>query len=546
MATNTTKQPVPLPRIDPPAFRDDFGHDADKSEQLREEWSKRVRRWTEAAIVGDPWTRVRDDNREAYFSLLDTPVAPGAQPAKIGWVAFPNRINVIFPNSSDAEKWHMADNGPPPVNNRPYRPEGPRGWQDEYCEWSVQSKDGKIVRVDFTCENREYWSCLWRVDPDRVVELYRELLPPELAAQVKKEDLYLLRDGRPVIERETGRPAYNPLNEWNSSTSTGAIHLVSRPNTLFAEIELAAAATILREHDGRPVTDEVELIRCSFYGTEGRNSDPHIGAQVNAVVRSSNVRVSLMNPVGLYIQNPDFSRFELPPHAPPGRKPSDYWKLVRGTPGFGLHATFAVPEADGFTVGDITIDGVPIESGAQIAQTFDIALSAASVPSARPPVALACRSDRDPPLPAILDFNYVNLLLVDDYMDSPPATVHVEQGTTVENLGLWLSAGADLDVAVMFSGSGVTPWVKMKLRQPDGTVLLLLSVSVDSSASLGDRSITLRNPQGTEGPPTPGRIEVTAPGALAPASTAQEGWRLRDFVELAARIGARRHHPPHR
>ncbi|MGK3967560.1 hypothetical protein WMF38_25735 [Sorangium sp. So ce118] len=543
MATNTTKQPVPLPRIDPPAFRDDFDGDADKSAQLREEWSKRVHRWTEAAILGDPWGRLHDDHREAYFNLLETPVPPGTQSVKIGWGAFPNRINVIFPNSSDAEKWDMADSGPPPVNNRPYRPEGPRGWQDEYCEWSVQSKNGKIVRVDFTCENGEYWFCLWRVDPDRVVELYRELLPPELAAQVKKEDLYLFLDGQPLIERETGRPAYNPLNRWNSTTSSGAIHLVSRPNTLFAEIELAGAATILRERAGQPLTGEVELIRCSLYGAEGRNSDPHIGAQVNALVRSSNLRVSLMNPVGLYIQDPDFSRFELPPHAPRGRKPSDYWKLVRGTPGLGLHATFAVPEEDGFTVGDITIDGVPIAFGAQITQTFEIALSAVSVPLAKPPIALACRSDRDPPLPAILDFNYLNLLLAAQNIDSPPATIHVEQGTTMENLGLWLNTGADLDVAVMFSGSGVTPWVKEKVRQPDGTVLLLLSVSVDGSAPLGDRSITLRNPQGTEGPPTPGRFEVTAPGTLAPA---QEGLRLGDFGEFAARFGARRYHAPFR
>lgn len=539
----TTKKQRPLPRIDPPAFQNDFKHDPRKAEELRSEWSKHVRRWTESALLGNPWTRLRDENRESYFNLLDTPVAPGAQAAKIAWRAFPNRINTIFPNSGDAEKWSMADNGPPPVNGAPYRPQGPRGWQDEYCEWSVQSKDGKIVRVDFTCENHEYWATLWRVDPDRVVELYKELLPPRLAAQVKKEDLFLLYHDQPVIERETGRPAYNPLNKWNRTTSGGAIHLVSPPNTLFAEIELAAAATILREKDGQLLTDEVALIRCSQYGSEGRNSDPHIGARVNELVRDGHVRVSLMNPVGLYIQDPDFSSFALPPNAPPGKKPSDYWKLLRGTPGFGLHATFEVPEADGFTVGDITIDGVPIAFGAQITQTFDIALSGVAVTSTKTPSALACLSSRVPPLPTVDAFNDLNLLDAsgDNLEGSALRTVRIEQGTTVTNLALHLGSGAHRDVEVMFSGSGVTPRVQTRVSNDGSGVVLVLTIAVDSSAPLGDRSILLRNPGATVGPAAPGQLEVVAPGTLPKSPGGGRFVALEELDEIAKRIGAQRH-----
>ena len=540
----TTKKQRPLPRIDPPAFLDDFKHDSAKAKTLRSEWSKHIRRWSESALVGNPWTRVRDENREFYFSLLDTPVAPGAKVAKIAWRAFPNRINTLFPNSGDAEKWSMADNGPPPVNGAPYGPTGPRGWQDEYCEWSVQSKDGKIVRVDFTCENNEYWTTLWRVDPDRVVALYKGLLPPSLAAQVKKEDLYLLFHDNPVIERETGRPAYNPLNKWNRTTTGGAIHLVSPPNTLYAEIELAAAATILREKDGQPVTDEAALIGCSQYGSAGRNSDPHIGAQVNELVRESHVRVSLMNPVGLYIQDPDFSSFELPPNAPPGKKPSDYWKLLRGRTGLGLHATFEVPEADGFTVGDITIDGVPIAFGAQIAQTFDIALSGIAATATKAPGPLACLGKRAPLLPTVDAFNDLNLLEANsgELEGSSLRTVRIEQGTTVANLAMRVGNGADLAVEVMFSGSGVTPRVQERVPNDGGDgVVLLLTIAVDSSAPLGDRSILLRNPGAAVGPAAPGQLEVVAPGTLPKPPDVGRLVVAEEFGEIARRIGAQQH-----
>jgi hypothetical protein len=74
---------------------------------------------------------------------------------------------------------------------------------------------------------------------------------------VKKEDLYLLDEkGNSVIVRETGLPAYNPINKWNSGSSAienggGAVHLTSPPNSLGAEIYLGAAATILREVGGK-------------------------------------------------------------------------------------------------------------------------------------------------------------------------------------------------------------------------------------------------------------------------------------------------------
>ena len=152
-----------------------------------------------------------------------------------------------------------------------------------------------------------------------MLEIYRELIGP----QVQLEHLYL-RDGfgRVIVDRETGRPAYDDRNGWNSTTTLGVVHLICNQNSLLAEVYLAGQSTILRKtRDGRPITDQNELLNCGTSVVFGRNSDPTISVHVNDLVRS-NLRISLNNPVGLYLQEPAFERFQLPLHAPAGAKPS--------------------------------------------------------------------------------------------------------------------------------------------------------------------------------------------------------------------------------
>lgn len=71
---------------------------------------------------------------------------------------------------------------------------------------------------------------------------------------------------------------YNPRNKWNGSTDTGTIaHLIQRNNTLPAEIQIAADATVLRRDAsyGRLMTNIIELCgKGSAYGNDKRNSDP--------------------------------------------------------------------------------------------------------------------------------------------------------------------------------------------------------------------------------------------------------------------------------
>ncbi|MBX9838610.1 MAG: hypothetical protein K2X69_09905, partial [Silvanigrellaceae bacterium] len=294
----------------------------------------------------------------------------------------------------------------------------PRGWQDEYSEWSVtRNSDGKITRVDFVCENPEYWYTLWRVDPNAVAKKYQDTLNYGLPAnspnliKVNVEDLYLNDpiSGKPVFDPFTKKPSYNPLNKWNSgptslrgkTASGGAMHLTSSPNTLQTEVGLAGAATVQRNVGN---INSQTLICCSQYGQSFRNSDPFIGQSVNQVVGGPPAsRVSLANPIGLYIQTPNFSNYQLfdDPKLPSGAKVSDCWQVVRGhdilidpvtnkpfNGNFILHAIFQIPAswiAAGVTktIGDIKINsgGVssPIQWAGQIAQTYHVGLYARGI-----------------------------------------------------------------------------------------------------------------------------------------------------------------------
>ena len=531
----------PLPQFDTPAFQNDLT-DPSQAKELSQEWSESVNRWTETAILGDPWTVLNDNNRIYYYNPLDTDIpSEGTTAALISWIAFPNRILVTYPNNTFEQQMSFAEGGPhddgsfgppPPVNGKPYNPVGQRGWQDEYCEWiSQRNSSGKITQVDFTCENPEYWFVLWRIDPQRVLTLYQQLVSPS----VQLADLQLLdQNGQPVIERETGRPAYSPINKWNNQPSagatTGAVHLISPPNTLGAEIYLAAAATLLRDNPpGTPVTDPSALILCSRYGTPNRNSDPHIGSQVNNVIRGGGVELSLENPVGLYIQMPDFSSYQLPsdPHLPTGAQPSDCWQIIRGQEtiagfagNFILHARFALPQAwidagVSFTVGDIMIQGNPIQFGAQITQTFQIALRGLAIPTTLPAEQpQACQAPNPTPLPAPQQLQDLNLFQAGS---TSTAVVKVEQGQTTPNIAL-VTFAAQQGATIEFQGGGVTATTTKFQNLGGNFQLFVLSIDVTSSAPLGDQSLLLTNPDGTHGPAAPGLLTIVPPGSLGTAT----------------------------
>lgn len=280
-----------------------------------------------------------DSPRAQYYNATKTETADDAQTKEIAWTAFPRQIQIT--SISDVQRWQRAD--------------AARAVQDEYCEWSVERNDaGKIVRVTITCEAPEYWRLLASTDPAKTVALYQEFVSPA----VRQEHLY------------DAQGRYIEDNLWNSTTTQSAMHLVQPNNTLSAEIEIAAAATITRVIDGRPLTGERELIQCGLYGSPERNSDPHIGGEVNALARAK-ADITLANPVGVYFDGLSTAGWE----TPDGANPDSFWRYVRGASDYPVRAVFAVPSELGYTVSDIMIAGQAIAFGAQIADFITVKLT---------------------------------------------------------------------------------------------------------------------------------------------------------------------------
>jgi hypothetical protein len=479
-----------------PAFVRDFPAGSPEDVAICAQWDTNITGFTAQAIMGDPWNLLYSSDQTSYFDSKATLIPSSATAAIITWIAFPNRLAQYLGtqaspanpyNYSDQQILALADQvgaggvavpdfqqiptvlcpqanwnwNPPPADppSHMYGPYGPRGWQDEYCEWSVvrDPASKKITRIDFTCENPEYWNTLWMIDPQTVADLYSSTLswdaPAGQQVTVPVTDLYLSYNGQVVTDPSTGRPAYNPLNKWNSgpvavrgsnANSGGAMHLTSTPNTIQTEMQLAGGATVLRQIGN---TQPQPLICCSQYGQAYRNSDPHIGQQVNQVVggqlTGSPSLAALANPSGLYIQVPDLSAFTLPsdPNLPAGATAQDCWQIVRGaavlidpvtglpfgatssspqtTGNFVLHAVFQLPSAwvnagVKFTLGDITDgNGNPIQWAGQVSQQMNIGIWARPItvqsPSAAQPCVLPPPNGVQPP-PTPTPPNYAQAL----------------------------------------------------------------------------------------------------------------------------------------
>lgn len=322
-----------LERFDPIGNVDDVGEDG------RAAWSDAVKSIVEQVRRGNPEGAENDSPRAQFYDPTETDTPDDAQEAQITWSAFPRQVMQSFPG--DRQRWQRAD--------------ASRDVQDEYLEWSVtRDAEGRILRATFTCEPREWWIFLSRQDPDKLVELYQT----HVDEAVERKDLF------------DDRGDYVVRNRWNRTTAGGAMHLIHGPNSLFAEMELAAAATIVRERDGLILTSEQDLIQCGLYGAPQRNSDPHIGGEVNALARQK-ADITLKNPVGLYIGGLSTGDFE----APGGADPASFWSFRRGVEGFGVRAVYEVPEDAGFTVSDVTIDAEPIRFASQIVDHITIRIT---------------------------------------------------------------------------------------------------------------------------------------------------------------------------
>jgi hypothetical protein len=322
-----------LTKIDPIGHVDDVGDEAAKL------WSDAVKSIFQQVRAGQPDEKENDSPRSQFYDPTEIETASDAADAEITWSAFPRQIRRNFPG--DMQRWRRAESS--------------RDVQDEYLEWSAtRDSEGKLRKVTFTCEPVEWWTFLAQAAPEKLVELYKTFVDEEAT----KADLFDT-NGNYIVR-----------NRWNRTTTEGAMHLIHAPNSLFAEVELAGAATIVRQRNGIVLTGEQELIKCGLYGAPERNSDPHIGGEVNALARQG-ASITLKNPVGLYIGGLSTGDFR----TPDGSDPATYWSYLRGANNYPVRAVYEVPEEAGFAVGDITIDGQPIWFGSQIADHITVKLT---------------------------------------------------------------------------------------------------------------------------------------------------------------------------
>jgi hypothetical protein len=345
-----------ITHFDPPANNGDFaGNPA-----LAAKWSTEMSQNFDEGVRGVKNTLPSGATGQFYNPVTHGLTGPDLAPADITWNGFPRR----FLGSGPGAPANFA------AAEAPISP-GQARVQDEYLEWHVtKNAAGKITSVQFTCEGYDYYEFLGREAPDLLLSLYKQFIDPA----VKKADLFV-------------GGVYQKLNHWN--TRDGAMHLTQQANNLFAEVILAADATVRRKNSaGVEVTSAIPLTTCANFGDSKRNSDPAIGAGVNALARQDRM-ITLLNPVGLYIDHIDDSSFRLPD----GTAPTGWFQILRGTAGHTLRAVFAPPAGSTFTVSDVKIGGTAVSFGGQIAQKITMKLTG---------VASVAQTTHNPPIPCVV------------------------------------------------------------------------------------------------------------------------------------------------
>jgi len=368
-----------LQQYDPPAWLPDF----DGIPGQREAWHAHVQAqmsaWSEAVAL-EPERRASSPFHDA--SVLD---AGPSLAQDILWNAFPWELLRRFDRPAAYDEAEKTD----PVS--PAAPEARCRRGTEYCEWHVHRSPvtGRMCSVTFTTEAPEYWQALWGGplaasrtrfpgSPERVLELYRTLVDPRIGMA----DLTVQQ----AFDSPLGRLSpgdYDPYNAWN--VAHGIVHLTAPPNQLRAEIKLAAQASrCFMDSTGRPVLQPEAIVAGTDMAEPNRSSDLAIAGSIGALARQGR-RVTLANPVGIYIDHIDLAGWEFrgEPVGP---------RCVQAVRGSGRHVTRLVvrPPVQGGHLDELSIGGVPVTHGGQIAECVTVRLRAyASI--ARPLPVPHCR-----------------------------------------------------------------------------------------------------------------------------------------------------------
>lgn len=342
-----------------------------------------------------------------FFSELDVPLPPGSAAKPVPWVGFPRPLMVRF--DGDRAK-ALAEAEVPstrllgfqePALTTPVLTRFRQ--QDEYLEWVPLKKNGKVIGFAFTAEGPEYWEHLASFDKDVVLALYEGFAGRTVSWSELSFSHDVWGEGANGVAPIYQAGDYNPYNTVNLEEC--AAHLTHPANTLGAEIDLAAKATIQRKDaTGQALSERRRLACGSDFGDPNRNSDPGIGLAVNLTVRGG-VSLTLANPVGLYIRAFDEGRIS----DKNGNALNGWWKITRGVTGRGLRAEFRPPDGSALTLADVRVgNNEPLTTGGQLAELTTMVLYATALglgvaePEAQECVAHCCVKKGYPPESSIL------------------------------------------------------------------------------------------------------------------------------------------------
>lgn len=336
------------------------GNTNDLSEELRKKWIDQQSVFFDDGIDTAKREMSPPSQRSWFFNAIKDAVNEPAV-ADIRWNAFPKRLVDRF--ASKMAAWREGDRT--------------RNNHEEYCEWEVVRDGNAVLKVTFTTEVPEYYSFLYQHDQKLLLDLYHK----HVSTSVKIQDLEGLEDGQ---------IGYSRTNIWNYPENQGKrgvlMHMGFGPNTLNAAIALSAEATWPSvDNQGNIITDEQGLIDCRGYGARERHSDPHIGAQINSLVRAGH-EVSFGGPAGLYIDAIDLSDFEVPN----GVQATDLFRVIRGDKDHMMRVVFEAPKDSGFNLSDVRIGGNKINFGGQIAEKITIRVRGIARKADKVPPSINC------------------------------------------------------------------------------------------------------------------------------------------------------------
>ena len=382
-----------LARYDPPAHLSDF----DAIDGQREAWHLFIQQGMQERVShlqsDMAATATAPAGVPQFYDPSTLDVGPSIE-QEIVWNAFPKALlrrfgrtdalriaDSLWPMPAYQMDWHYDPERALPDRARLermgvtypgdvlYRP------QDEYCEWHVhRHEDGRMRRVTFTCEPPEYWQSLFggRLDSFQTtpfpgsrklaLELYRRLVDE----RVNPDDLLATTTWDSPFGK-VSKGHYDPWNRWN--TTDGIAHLSAPPNALIAELHLAAHATRLFANTRRELVVRPDvLLAGSELGEPNRNSDTAIAGTINALARQGR-RITLANPVGLYMDHIDLAGWE----TPDGVRPEDCVRVLRGS-GRSIER-LVVEMPPGHDLSELRIAGIPVDWGGQIAECITVKLT---------------------------------------------------------------------------------------------------------------------------------------------------------------------------